>query len=172
MGKAYIITGSPGSGKSTHGKRLARKLGAAFIDIDTTTERLVRLSLYESGHDMNDRDSDYFKATYRQVIYESMFDIAIDNLQHIDVVIVGPFTREIRNPSWPIELEKRLENEVKIHYIYCDPDVRRMRLLKRGNNRDKAKFTDWDAFNLYYGEEDPPVFKHVYFDNTTDDKIC
>ncbi len=166
MGKAHIICGSPGAGKSTYGKRLAAKIRAAFIDIDTATERLVRLSLLESGHDMNDRDSPYFKTTYRQVIYDAMFDIAIENLPHIDVVIAGPFTREIRDPLWPGFLENHLKSTVEIHYVYCEPEIRRKRLLERANDRDRLKFEDWDAFNRYYGQENPPDFKCVLFDNT------
>ena len=72
-------------------QQLAANSTATVLDIDTVTERLVRIGLVESGHSPDDRDSDYFKRTYRDPIYEALFDIARENLPYHDVVIVGPF---------------------------------------------------------------------------------
>ncbi|MEN8192549.1 MAG: AAA family ATPase, partial [Bacteroidota bacterium] len=49
MYKAFIICGSPASGKTTYGKKLAKEKKALFLDIDISTERLVKLALEESG---------------------------------------------------------------------------------------------------------------------------
>ena len=141
MGQAFIICGSPGSGKSVYGKALAEKRGAVLLDIDFSTERLIRLSLAESGYDPDDRDSAYFKKTFRQPIYDTLFDIARQNLSWIDVIIVGPYTREIRKE----------------------------RLIRRGNQRDMLKLQDWDNHLKYYGDEKPPEFPHVFID-TSDKK--
>ena len=161
MHTAIIICGSPGAGKSTHGVRLAAERQAALLDIDTVTERLVRLALAQSGHHPDDRDSDYFKQTFREPIYDTLFDIARENLSFQDVVIVGPFTREIRNRDWPSKLQKLLDADIEVHYVQCDPAVRRQRLAHRGEARDLAKLEDWDNFIKYYGDEVPPVFEHV-----------
>ena len=169
MGQAFIICGSPGSGKSVYGKALAEKRGAVLLDIDFSTERLVRLCLAESGHNPDDRDSAYFKKTFRQPIYDTLFDIARENLAWIDVVIVGPFTREIRNADWPSEISKMLDGPVEIHYLYCKPDIRKDRLIRRGNSRDRLKLHDWDNHVTYYGDEKPPEFSHVFVD-TSDKK--
>lgn len=169
MGQAFIICGSPGSGKSTYGMTLAKKRGAVLLDIDFSTERLIRLSLTESGHNPDDRDSAYFKNTFRQPIYDTLFDIARQNLPWMDVVIVGPFTREIRNPDWPSELSKTLDCSVEIHYVYCREDIRKQRLIRRGNRRDRMKLQDWDNYLKYYGDEKPPEFAHVFVD-TSDKK--
>mgnify|MGYP001027510595 CR=1 FL=1 len=166
MGKAFIVCGSPGSGKSTYGQALAEKRRAFLLDIDFSTERLVRLSLAESGHNPDDRDSTYFKNTYRQPIYDTLFDITRQNLPWNDVVIIGPFTREIRNADWPSELSKRLCGPVEIHYVYCQPDIRKDRLIRRGNPRDIMKLKDWDNHVTYYGDEKPPEFSHVFIDTS------
>jgi dephospho-CoA kinase len=168
MNKAIIVCGSPGAGKSTYGKRLAKELKAAFIDIDTATECLVRLSLSLSGHDPDDRDSAYFKNHYRQPVYDQLFDIACENISQIDVVIVGPFTKEIRNIEWPKTLENILGSFVEIHYVYCSSEIRKKRMLKRANPRDSAKFKNWKNFNTYYSNEEPPVFEHIIIDNSKD----
>ena len=169
MGRVFIICGNPGSGKSTYGQALSKSRGAVLLDIDFSTERLIRLFLSESGHNPDDRDSAYFKHTFRQPIYDTLFDIARENLPWIDVVIVGPFTREIRNADWPSELRERLGCPVEIHYVYCRPDVRRARLIHRGNRRDEMKLRDWNNYLKYYGDEKPPEFPHVFID-TSDKK--
>ena len=158
---AIIVCGSPGAGKSTHGARLAAARQAALLDIDTVTERLVRLALAESGHNPDDRDSEYFKQTFRTPIYDTLFDIARENLLFQDVVIVGPFTREIRHEEWPSRLQTLLDAAIEVHYVQCAPEIRRQRLAHRGDARDLPKLEDWKSYIRYYGDESPPVFDHV-----------
>ncbi|VAX20737.1 hypothetical protein MNBD_IGNAVI01-1103 [hydrothermal vent metagenome] len=167
MNKAFIICGSPASGKTTYGKELAKKQKAVFLDIDISTERLVQLALTESGHDKDDRDSEHFKNTYREVIYQTMFDIAKANLQWTDVVIVGPFTRELRMKKWHETLAIELKSEIEIHYVYCNAEERHRRMVERNSERDKAKLNDWEEVNSYYSNEEPPAFKHVFIDTST-----
>lgn len=170
MGKAFIVCGSPGSGKSTYGKKLAHQYKAVLLDIDIVTERIVRKALSESAHDPDDRDSEYFKKTFRQTIYDTLFDLALENLEHMDVVIVGPFTKEIRDPQWPFQLKSILKVPVEVHYTYCDPTTRKERLTKRANPRDLSKLKDWDNHVKYYGDEQPPVFTHVFIDTSKMEK--
>ena len=75
MNKAYIICGAPGAGKTSWARRLSADRHAVLLDIDSVSERLVRLALAESGHSEDDRDSEHFKRTYREPIYEALFDI-------------------------------------------------------------------------------------------------
>lgn len=166
MSKAFIICGSPASGKTTYGQELAKTNKAAFLDIDLSTERLVQKALSESGHDKDDRDSAYFKETYREVIYKTMFDVARENLKWIDVVIVGPFTRELKMETWPETLTSDLGSEVEIHYVYCNAEEKRKRMIRRNSERDKSKLRDWENFNNYYGDEQPPLFEHVFVDTS------
>lgn len=165
MYTTYVVCGSPGAGKSTYARKLATEHHAVLLDIDTVTERMVRLALQESGHDPDDRDSTYFKQTFREPIYETLFNIARENIPFQEVVVVGPFTKELRTPEWPSKLSKSMGGPVKVHYVSCPPEIRRQRLARRGNPRDLAKLQDWDNYIQYY-EEKPPVFKHVYVDGT------
>jgi predicted kinase len=159
MHTTYIVCGSPGAGKSTYARKLAAERGAAILDIDTATERLVRLALRESGHNPDDRDSEYFKRTFREPIYNTLFDIARENLPFQDAVVVGPFTKELRKPDWPTRLSQTLGSPVEVHYVHCPLEERKRRLEERGNPRDLAKLRDWENYIQYY-EESPPVFKH------------
>jgi len=164
----YIVCGSPGAGKSTYARKLAAAQHAVLLDIDTASERLVRVALRESGRDPNDRDSDYFKRTYREPIYETLFDIARENVPFQEVVVVGPFTRELRDPDWPSKLSQTLGGPVEVHYISCAPEIRRQRLAQRGDARDLAKLRDWEHYIQYY-EERQPVFEHVWVDGSTNE---
>ncbi len=166
MNKVFIVCGTPGSGKTTYAMRLSADRHAAMLDIDTVTERLVRVALAESGRSPDDRDSEYFKLTFREPIYETLFDIARQNLAIQDVVVAGPFTREIKNPDWPMQLSQKLGCPVEVHYVQCPPDVRKKRLASRGDERDKAKLHDWENYVRYYGDESAPVFKHVLVDGS------
>lgn len=138
MNTAFVLSGSPGSGKSLYGRQLSKERGAILLDIDTVTERLIRAGLNLAQQDPDDRDRDTFKKPFRKPIYETLFDFARENLQRHDVVIVGPFTRELRNPEWPSELSGTLQSPVEVHYVFSAPEIRRERLLRRGNPRDSA----------------------------------
>jgi len=164
MAKAFIVCGAPGSGKTTHARELAETGAATLLDIDTVSERLVKIGLVESGRSPDDRDSDYFKRTYRAPIYQALFDIARENLHFHDVIIVGPFTREIQDPHWPVELSSRLNSPVVVHYVQCPAKIRRQRLAGRGDARDQAKLADWDNYIRYYQDEHPPACEHVLVD--------
>jgi len=161
----YIVCGSPGAGKTTYARKLVAAKNATLLDIDTVTERMVQIALRESGSDPNDRDSEYFKRIFREPIYATLFDIARENLLFHDVVVVGPFTKEIRDPTWPSKLSKTLSGPVEVHYITCPPETRKQRLTDRGDTRDLAKLRDWENYVQYY-EENPPVFEHVLIDNS------
>jgi predicted kinase len=169
MHTTYIVCGSPGAGKTTYAKVLASTRRAVLLDIDTVTERLVRIALRESGHNPDDRDSEYFKRIYREPIYQTLFDIARENIHLQEVVVVGPFTKELRDLDWPSKLSQALGGPVEIHYVYCPTDERKRRMENRGNSRDLAKLRDWENFIQYY-DESPPVFDHVLIDGSTNKK--
>jgi predicted kinase len=169
MHTSYIVCGSPGAGKSTYARQLAAAIKATLLDIDTVTERLIRVALVQSGHHQDDRDSRYFKRNFREPIYETLFDIAKENLSFKDVVIVGPFTKEMKDPAWPASLHRVLGSSIRIHYVQCERELRRRRLVRRGNARDLAKLNDWENHVQYYGDESPPLFEHVLIDGSDPD---
>ena len=147
MNKIIIVAGSPASGKTTYGRRIAEKRKALFLDIDTVTETLTRTALKESGRNENDRDSSYFKKTYRGPIYDTLFKIAAENISWTDVVIAGPFTKELRVLNWPEILHEKLNADIEIHYVYCSSSERFERIRKRGECRDLPKLKEWETIN-------------------------
>lgn len=163
---ATVICGNAGVGKSTLGAQLAKELGAALVDIDTCTERLARLVMTTAGLSADDRDSDDYKRLLREPVYETMFDIARENLAHVHCVLVAPFTRERRRATWPTELATRLDARIEIVFARCSDEERRRRIEARANPRDAGKLASWDDY-VCVGEDPPSLpFEHRVVDTT------
>lgn len=163
---ANIVCGNAGAGKSTFAARLCAEQAAVLIDIDTVTERLAKLVLRGQGLPEDDRDSPEYKALLREPIYEALFDVALDNLPHLPCVIVGPFTRERRDATWPERLARRLGTRIEIYHLWCSADERRRRLERRGNARDGGKLADFAAYAAEGADPGPPPFPHHHIDTT------
>src|SRR5690606_33550616 len=140
--------------------RLCREKSAVLIDIDTVTERLAKLVLRGHGLPEDDRDSPAYKALLREPIYQALFDVALDNLPHLPCVLVGPFTRERREASWPTRLAQRLGTEVEIYLVWCAPEERRRRIERRGNPRDLGKLADFERYAAEGEDGGRPPFEH------------
>jgi predicted kinase len=168
MTRAYLVCGRPGAGKTTYGRKLAEKKQAVFLDIDYATGRLVELALTLAGQDPGDRDSPYFKQHFRDPVYEQLFDIARSNLPLRNVVITGPFTQEMKDPTWPEKLAARLGAPVNVHYVSCPPHIRKERMIKRADSRDEGKLRDWNNYLHYYDDEPPPACIYFPVDNSAD----
>src|SRR5205085_6882877 len=90
---AVLVTGWPGSGKSTVGRALARLLGAALVDQDTVTGPMVDVVAGLGG--VHDLDDDRLARPTRDARYETSAAVAEDNRQvGMPVVLVDPFSRE------------------------------------------------------------------------------
>ena len=139
----HIVTGAAGVGKSTFGKMLAKRLKAALLDSDTLTEAVVRAGMQAAGLAPTDRDSPDYKRIFRDAVYRCLFATAAENLLHTSVVIVGPFTRELQDPFWPQQIHQQLGVQPTIWFLTCDDEVRRQRIIQRGNPRDRQKLHSW-----------------------------
>ena len=136
----HIVCGLPASGKTTFGLQLAKKLGATFIDSDTATDKVIQAAHRAAGYDPHDRDSLLYKQTYREPVYDTLFDLAAQNLTHVDVVIAGPFTAELRDQeAWQAWLNQRFCHKVRIYHQEVPEDVRLERMKQRGAKRDLGK---------------------------------
>lgn len=166
MKECHLVCGPPASGKTFHARRLAAEIGACLIDSDEVAERLVRAGMKLAGLDPDDRDSPAYKRAYRQVVYETMYDIARSNLRFIPVVMAGPFTREGGEPGWPDELEERLGTRPTVHFVWCDPPTRKRRIVERGEARDRAKLEAWDQY-LDSCREERPLWPHHFVDTSS-----
>jgi predicted kinase len=164
--RVMVVCGNAATGKSTFAAQLCAEQGAVLLDLDTVTERLSKLVLRAQGLSEDDRDSDAYKRLLREPNYETLFDIACDNLEHLPCVIVGPFTHERRQADWPARLSARLRAPVEIHYLWCTLEQRRERLLRRGNPRDRAKLADFAAYAAQGEDPTPLPYPHHRVDTS------
>lgn len=165
MKECHVVTGPAAAGKTRHAVALAERLGACLIDSDTATERLVRAGLALAGLDPDDRDSPAYKRAYRDAVYEAMFDLAVANLPTVPVVLAGPFTREGGEADWPERLARRLGVRPVLHFVWCPPELRRQRMIGRGEERDLPKLRDWESYVASCREE-RPVWDHHFVETT------
>lgn len=163
----HIVSGPPAAGKTTYAHELAERLGAVLLDSDEVTERLIRAGLMLADLDPDDRDSPAYKTSFRDTVYETLFDLAKSHSTRLPVVIAGPFTREGGDAEWPARMEKRLGVMPEFHFVWCQRDERKARLLARGMARDQPKLADWENY-VATCREAAPVYHHRWIDTSSD----
>lgn len=159
----HVVCGPPACGKSVYARDLARREGAVLLDNDIATEPVVQAGMEAAGLSRDDRDSPVYKKIFREPVYEALYRLAHANLEHLPVVMAGPFSSESQNPAWPGALEARFRVPVEIHFVYCAPEIRKQRMEARGETRDRAKLKNWDSY-LRTTAEQPPPFPHRWVD--------
>ncbi|MEM1082846.1 MAG: ATP-binding protein [Verrucomicrobiota bacterium] len=163
MKACHLVCGPPAAGKTRYARELAVKIKGCLIDSDELAGRLIRAGLELAGMNPDDRDSQQYKAAYRKVVYETMYDLARSNLESVPVVMAGPFTSEGGRPEWPDELERRLGVRPEMHFVWCHAELRRQRIIARGEARDQPKLEAWDDY-LKTCREEPPLWPHRFVD--------
>jgi predicted kinase len=162
---AVLLTGWPGSGKSTVGRLLASRLGAALVDQDTVTGPLVAVVADLVG--VHDLDDARLAEPTRIARYETIAAVAEENLRvGTPVVLVAPFTRERRDLDAWQALEGRLRSaggSPLLVWLHLRPAALVARLQARGAARDLGKLTDTSSF-LARLEQAAPVGPHLVVD--------
>jgi len=145
---AVLLTGWPAAGKSTVGRALARRLGAALVDQDTATAPLVGVVADLVG--VHDLDDARLAGPTRQARYETVTALAEDNLRvGTPVVLVAPFTDERRDPLAWRALDRRLRaagGSPLLVWLRLQPATGVPRLRAGGATRDLAKAAGTAAF--------------------------
>lgn len=158
----YVVCGMPAVGKTTFARKLAARTSACLIDIDTATEPLVQAAMRQINGNPDDRDSPTFKDTFREAIYQTLFEIAEANLPHSDAIVTGPFTKELNNPDWPSQIAAKLATpcHIKCLFLHCPAQLRKRRLEQRDNPRDRSKLENWEEHIKYYETATFPAYPH------------
>ena len=189
MPVCHVVCGPPAAGKTTLARKLWTLLDAdLLLDSDVISTRLIEAGLVLSGRNPHDRDSQTYKTTYRDPVYETMYDVVADNVvshrserrrrrsgRQRHFVICGPFTAECRDAQWPEKLRERLGGQcrVEVHYVTCDGLVRRSRMVGRNEARDQQKVesdTSWSV-HMETASRERPTFPHHFFDNTKEEVV-
>ena len=175
MAKLIFFIGHAGCGKTTLSKMIAKQMKAVYLDRDTIGTPFVNKMLSMKGLSSDDRDSYAYHQEFRDIEYNSMFAVAIENLKlGIDTILVSPFTKEVSNPNWINKFlgdNQLIDIEVKVVSVYLsDTDIQRERILARNTSRDQWKLNNWNV----YKEKLKPVKVNwhntdiLYYDNSLD----
>lgn len=162
---AVLLTGWPAAGKSTVGRALAGRLGAALVDQDTVTAPLVAVVADLLG--VHDLDDDRLAGPTRRPRYETLTALAEDNLRvGTPVVLVAPFTAERRDVEAWAAMDRRLRaagGAPLLVWLRLQPGTAVARLTARGAARDLAKVADPATFAAGLDTAEP-VGPHLALD--------
>jgi predicted kinase len=164
-----LVAGAPASGKTTLGRALASRLGAALVDIDVATQPLTAVVAGLLRED--DLDAPRLAGATRGARYETVTALAEDNLRlGRPVVLVAPFTAERRQvPAWE-RLAGRLRaagGSPALVWLRLDRELLGERLRGRAAERDRAKLAGLAGF-LDRVPLGPPAGPHLAVDAAAD----
>jgi predicted kinase len=161
-----MISGAPGTGKSTLAAALAPRLGAAVLDLDVATGPLTDVvSGLISATDLSDpRLAELTRAPR----YETLFALAEDNLRAgMSVVLVAPFAAERAPDGWGAVAARLGPHAAGLVLVWLHLTDHQLidRLTRRGAARDTDKVRNPGAY-LTAVDRDPPTVAHLALDAT------
>jgi len=154
MSTALFILGHAGVGKSYLTSRFVQSqhaLGRSWcvLDKDVVSECWSGPLLQALGFDPDDRDSPAFKEHVRDLGYMSTLRIGRDQLQaDLDVIFPGPWNRELASGALFSATALGLPGKTRLRHVWLElPEaVRRERIVRRGDPRDRWKLDNWEAY--------------------------
>lgn len=149
--RLILVAGEPASGKSTLARALARKLAAAYLDMDTLSFPFLERCIRE---DHGFKDSTRYRDHYRDAEYRSLLATAADNLATgIDCIVVAPFRLERANPALAAYLRERF----RIAATTVGIDIKIGRAQQLENIRSRGEVRDAAKLKALQTGEPPPV---------------
>jgi predicted kinase len=144
-GRLLCLGGPPGSGKTTLGRRLASRVRAAVVDLDSVTTPLVDAVAEQLGVPVALDDPPLSRL--REARYECLAEVIRDAVTAgVDVVAVAPFTREATDAgTWRAWGTALGATSVTVCWLDLRPELARARANARGLARDLAGSDDDSA---------------------------
>lgn len=169
-----LIGGYAGSGKTELGRILARQIGWAILDKDTTTRPVVEAALESLGESPNDRESELYLSVIRPAEYDALIAGLIENVQcGNSMIVTAPFIRELADAAWCERLSANLASldaELHVVWVACDAETMRTYIKHRGAARDAAKLAAWSEYLASIDLDFRPAIRHRIVDNSADSR--
>ena len=144
-----VISGLPGTGKSTIADILSEKIRAPVLRTDEIRKKLIEKPTYSEDE--------------RELVYRVMFIVAEYLVkQGVPCILDATFNKEERRRK-VVELAER--NNVPIYFIecICDEEVVKERL--KGDKRFSSD-ADWEVYLKLKREFEPIMQDHIIIDTT------
>ena len=164
---AILISGAPGTGKSTLAAALAPRLGAAVLDLDVATGPLTEVVAGLLG--VRDLGDPRLARLTRGPRYETLLTLAEDNLRAgVPVVLVAPFTTERSTDGWRTVVDRLGSHAAALALVWLHLPPRELvaRLTRRDAARDEDKVREPAAY-LAGLDREPPAAPHLALDART-----
>lgn len=149
-----MIAGPAGSGKSTLGRALARRVGASLLDLDDITNPLLDSlgPVVAPGGHWNDPEH---RAVVRPARYAALRSVAAAQIgAGRDVVLVAPFTAELAGgPAWDALVDAVAPASTIVVWL----DAPAGALAQRVRDRDDPR----DVGDNSVAPPDPPLVPHL-----------
>ncbi len=162
MVDVFVIAGAAGSGKTTFGRALAKRLAIPLLDLDEVTAPLVAAFwAAHPGLDEGEALTAVREDRYRDLQRATV--MATSSGQ--SVIVTAPFTAEISSlERWRAFVDSFTE-AANLHLIWLEitPDERLRRMRVRGASRD-ARLTMASRPAVQLPASAPPVVEHLGLD--------
>lgn len=151
-----FICGHAGTGKTTLAHQVLQDClhtpptqPWCVLDKDTLYGRYSAAVMQTLTGDPHDRDSPIYLQHLREPEYQSLLDVAREQLAlGISVIIVAPFSREVRDGRLFDRDWLDLPSTSIIHWVWVQVPqaVAHARIISRNNPRDRYKLAHWDDY--------------------------
>lgn len=149
MKHLILVTSPPASGKTFVSKQLAKRFhNIVYLDKDA----LIPLSnrVYIVANEEINRSSSFFEENIRNYEYDVILGIGFEALEYADLVLINaPFTREVRNNDYIVDLKAKLakhNTDLVVIWVETDIEITRQRMIERNSPRDTWKLEHWDEY--------------------------